>query len=166
MATHRIPIVNGFALVGANVRFEPAATNFGANDRYKHGVFVFPDTATKDVLGGSFVVPQNYVGTAAIVIVHATTATSGNVLWDFDYTAVGSSETGDPSSDQENVTSGSVAADGTARDITFTTVNLTSANLAVGDTVLFNFGRDGVNEASGIAANVYVLGLFFQYADA
>jgi hypothetical protein len=160
-----LPILGHGTLPGANVYQEPAAVNLQANDRYGHLVWVFPDTATKDVLGGTFRVPNNYVGTPVLDALWATTGTSGNVLWDFDYKAIADGESSDPSADDENATSGNIAVPGTARLYKLTSITL-SANFAAQDLVQFHFGRDGVNESSGVAASVYLAGLWFKYNDA
>lgn len=169
MAIHRIPIL-GWSCKPDNsgsVYSEPAAVNMQTNDRYPQMVWVFADTATKISLGGSFMVPKNYVGTAAIVLVWTKVGTStNNALWDFDYTAVASGESSDPSADQEAATSGLVAGSGTSLVEQVTTINLTSANLVVDDLVQFSISRDGVGETTGLATSLYLLGAFFQYADA
>ena len=168
MATFRLPILNFAAQPGSsgNVWFEPASVGFGSNDRYPHTVAVFKDTSTKDSLAGKFVVPKNYVGTPKIIVAWSTAATSGDAIFDFDYTAVGgdAAESLDPSADQQSVTV-TDAASGTARQRQECEMALTAANLAVDDEVLFNFSRDGASSDT-IAASVYVFSLFFQYTDA
>lgn len=166
MATHKIDILGFPTMPDAtgSVYPEAASTNFQANDRYPHMVWVFADTATRIKLGGSFRVPENYVGTAVVGLIWATTATSGNSDWEFDYTAIADGESGDPSADQEAVDAGAVAAPGTARLIKVTEISLTSANLAAGDLVQFAIARDG-SQSDTIAASLYLLGAYFKYAD-
>jgi len=167
MATHKANVL-GFSTLPADsdVYFEPASINFQANDRYPQLVAVFKDTSTRDTLGGSFRVPENYVGTAAIGLIWATTVTSGNVRWEFDYTAIGDGESGDPSADQETVGS-TVAVPGTARLIEVTEISLTGANFATGDLVQFVIARDGAEAgpADTAAASVYLLAAYFSYSD-
>lgn len=169
MATYRLPILAWSCLPDSNgsTYFEPASLNFGTNDLYPHMLIAFADQAAKEGLSGSFVVPQNYVGTANIVPVWSTTATSGDVVWDFEYTAVGgdAAESLDPAANQEAVT-GTDTAGGTARRRQELSIALTAGNLAAGDTVLFSFFRDGVNAADTLAATAYLFELFFEYADA
>jgi hypothetical protein len=168
MATHTIPILGAGTLpdTTASVYPEPAAINFGSNDRYPGLVFAFADTSTRIKLGVSFRVPDNYVGTAAIVLIWAVTVTSGKVVWEFDYTAVASAESLDPSADQESTASTGTTVPGTARLRATETINLTSANLAVGDWVQGAIVRDGLDTTNDTAAGVaYLFAAFFQYSD-
>ncbi len=138
------------------------------NDRYNHLVLVFNDTGTKDGIAGLFDVPQNYVDTANLVIVWTTTATTGDVDADFDYRAIGGNDTEslDPSTDQENATGNDTAPSATDERMELS-ISLTDGNFAAGDSVSYNFSRDGVTEGGGgIAAAVRVYGLFFEYNDA
>ena len=169
MATHRIPIIN-FATKPDNngdTYFEPSAINLNANDRYDHMVLAFTDQGAREGVAGKFVVPKNYVGTAKIIVVWRTTATTGDVVWDFDYRAVGgdSSESMDPTTDQETLTVTDTAS-GTARQRQECSMTATAGNFAADDEVLFNFYRDGVNASDTLAASAWVDSLIFEYADA
>lgn len=168
MATHVIPILGHGTLAdtSGSVYQEPAAVNFQANDRYPHLVWVFADTSTRLVLGGTFRVPANYVGTAKILVVWGTTVTTGKVTWEFNYTAIATGETADPSADQEAVTSTGTTVPGTARLYAEESITLTSANLAAGDTVQFGLARDGSDATNDTAAaSAYVANVYFSYAD-
>jgi hypothetical protein len=147
MTTFRLPIINGYTKPdnNGNTYFEPAAINFGSNDRYDHMLLAFTSQSAKQGIAGKFTVPKNYVGTAKIIIVWATTATSGDVAWNVAYTSVGGdgAESLDPSADQEAPSNVTDTASGTARRRMETSITLTSANLAADDEVLFNFTRDG-----------------------
>lgn len=166
MSTFRIDILGSATLPdnSGNVYAEPAAVNFQSNDLYPNSVFVFKDTATLDKLGIAFQVPQNFVGTAKIGIIWATTATSGNAVWEFDYRAIADGESGDPSTNQESVNS-TVAAPGTARLLKYTEISLTSGNFSVGDWVMGVIARNGAGSDT-IAASLYLIGAYFSYADA
>jgi len=137
-----------------------------SNDRYAQLTWVFTDTSTKLSLGGNFQVPKNYVGTANLVLVWTATATSGNVVWDFDYKAVSGNdaESLDPSSDDQNAT-GTDAAPGTTLYRMEFTIALTDGNFAVDDTIQFNLSRDGA-AADTMAAAAILIDAFFEYADA
>jgi hypothetical protein len=163
MATHILPVPLEIGTT-ADVFHEPAAINFGANDRYPVEVTVFKDTATRIGCGFKFRVPQNYVGTPKLLVEWATTATSGTADWEADYTAVADNETLDPSSDPEAVAATGTAP-GTARLREVTELTLTGSNLTAGDIVLGTLFRDGA-DADTIAASLYVFGLYFSYADA
>lgn len=165
MATYQIPILNLNTLpdTSGNVYFEPAANNLQSNDRYAQIVAVFLDTATRILLGGAFIIPQNYVGTAKVGLIWATVATTGNADWEFDYKAIADGESCDPSTDDESVRS-VVAAPGTARLTKVTEITLTSGNFAVGDRVQFSIARDGA-DADTITGSLYLLSAYFSYSD-
>lgn len=167
MATHRIPIINAFMVPKANCIAEPSSKNFSpTNKRYEHELIAFVSQTLRHGFAGKFTVPKNFVGTAKLAVVWSTTATSGDVVWDWDYRAVGgdSAESLDPSTDQESVT-GTDTASGTARQRQELLISLTSANFAVDDEVLFNFFRDAADAADTLAATAYLMSLFFEYAD-
>lgn len=169
MATHLIPILGSATLpdTSGNVYQEPQALNFQSNDRYPGMVWVFADTSTRLKLGVGFRVPDNYVGDAYIVLYWGTTATSGKVVWEFDYTAIADGETLDPSSDQESTSSTGTTVPGTARLLDVEAIALTESNFAVGDWVQGVIVRDGADTTNDTAAaSAYLLGAFFSYSDA
>jgi hypothetical protein len=136
------------------------------NDVWDHLIFTFLDTSTKDKLYGTFTVPQNYVGTAAVIPIWSTTATSGNALWEFGYRTVGGDDT--TSLDQagtEEAPTVTDAAPGAANRRMTPSIAPTSANFAAGETVEFYLARDG-SGADTIAAALQLHGLVFQFADA
>lgn len=167
MATHRIPIL-GFGAVpdtSGNVFLEPYDVK-ASNDVWDRLVVVFNDTATRLGLHGGFAVPKNYVGSASIIVVWTTTATSGDVEWDFDYRAVGGddSESLDQSGTQESVNNNDTAP-GAAHRRMECSLSLTSGNFAADDEVEFTLFRDGTDGGDTIAAAVIVFSVFFQYSD-
>jgi hypothetical protein len=167
MSTRRIPIL-GFATKpdnSGNVFFEPAAINFAANDLYHHLVAAFKDTSTKDILGGAFVVPKDYVGSPKIIALWAAIPTTGDVVWDFDYRAIADAESLDPTTHQESLTV-TTTVPGTARQRVTSSMSLTAANLAVDDVVLFHLARDGAAAGDTLAGVAYLVALLFEYTDA
>lgn len=174
MATHRIPIL-GFATRPDDTGecfFEPADLNFGSNDLARQFVLALGSALAaqptlKHGVYGVFRVPKNYVGTATLVVEWASTLTSGDVVFDFDYNAVAGdgAESLDPAAWQESVTVTDTVP-GTARRKATPTVGLTSANLAIDDIVEFFFGRDGAAGGDTLAGRAYVFEATFQYADA
>lgn len=166
MATHRPSILGPGTLPDTSGNVWPeSASQTQSNDRYSQLVWRFKDTATKISLGGNFPVPQNYVGTAKIVILWTSTVTSGNAVWGFDYTAVGGDDTEsfDPSADQESLTVTDAAPTVGLRRLEVS-ISLTSANLAAGDLVQFSLSRMG-SGADTIAGDTTIWGAFFEYAD-
>ena len=140
--------------------------NIATNDVWKNLVTVFSDTATRIGIYGTFNVPQNYVGTAKLIPVWTTTATSGDVEWDMDYRAVtgNDSESLDQTSNQESVNLNDTAP-AAAHNRMEIEITLTSGNFAAGDTVEFFFARDGTDGGDTIAASVLLFDLIFQYSD-
>lgn len=168
MATHRIPIF-GFATrpdSSGDVYLEPLDVS-GTNDQWDHFVWVLEDSGTKIGIHGSFEVPQNYVGTAVLVVVWTTTATTGDVVFDFDYRAVGGNdlESLDQAGTQEAVTVTDTAPSATLERME-AEMSLTSANLAAGDTVQFLLSRDGASASDTLAADCLVVGAYLKFADA
>lgn len=168
MAAHQIGIFswNTIPDTSGNAFFEPYTVK-ATNDTWKHLVAVFNDTATRIGFYGAFTVPQNYVGTAKLVIQWTTTATTGDVEWDFDYRAVGGDDTEslDQATAQESVNLNDTAPSAVNERMT-TTIDLTSANFAAGDTVEFGLFRDGTDAGDTIAAATQIHAALFQYADA
>lgn len=168
MATITIDILGSATLpdTSGSVYQEPAAINLQANDRYPNLVWVFTDTSTRIKLGVGFRIPDNYVTTAKIILVWATTVTSGKVVWEFDYTSIATAESSDPSTDQESTASTGTTVPGTARLLAQESITLTSANLAAGDFVEGVIVRDGADTTNDTAAaSAYLLGAYFQYSD-
>ncbi len=166
MATHRIPILSAINPdTSGNVFLEPYAIK-ATNDVWSPLVVIFNDTATRIGLHGIFNVPKNYVGTAKLIIVWTSTATSGDVVWDCDYRAVTGNDTEslDQTGNQESVTVTDTAP-GAANRRMEVSITLTSGNFAADDTVTYTFFRDGT-AADTIAAAVILFDLLFEYADA
>ena len=166
MALHRISILEA-ALpdTSGNTWFEPASISQPTNDRYPQTVARFLNSATKDGIGGHFRIPKNYVGTPKFYVLWTTTATSGDAIWDLDYTSIASSgESVDPSADQESLTV-TTAAPGTTQLTQESSMTATGSNFAVDDLVQFKVSRDGASSDT-IAADLVVYDVVFEYADA
>jgi len=168
MATFRLPILGANTVPDSSgeVFFEPYTVK-ATNDNWGHMVLIYNDSATRNGLRGAFDVPQNYVGSAAIIIHWTATATSGDVEFDFDYRAVGGDDTEslDQAAAQESVNQNDTAPSAVHERMTVT-LSLTSSNLAVGDTVLFSLFRDGTDAGDTMAAAAIVHQVLFEYADA
>jgi len=169
MATHRHPIhLHGPDSVG-NVVLAPYDID-AVNGLIPIFLWKFLDSSTRDLLHGAFQVPKNYVGTAAIVLVWLSTATSGDVLWSVDHIVAASGEDYDPSS----LTRGPLDATpqtvpGTAHLLAETSIALTDADFLADDEVRIDIARDGASGSpvSDTAAGPALLtSAAFQYADA
>lgn len=168
MATHRVNIFN-WAVVpdtSGDVFFESYAIK-ATNDVWDHLILVFNDTSTRIGVHGRFDVPENYVGTANLVLRWTSTATTGDVEWDFDYRAVGGNDTEsfDQSGTQESVNSNDTAPSA-ANERMVISISLTDANFAAGDEVQFTLFRDGTDAGDTISAAVMLFGAYFEYSDA
>lgn len=166
MATHIIPIL-GHATIpdsSGDVFQEPYSVK-ATNDLWEHMVWIFNDSGNRDGLKGIFRVPQNYVGTPAILASWTAIATSGDVEYDFDYRAVAIGESLDQATAQESVNINDTAP-GSVNLFQEASLSLTAANLAAGDLVEWEFFRDGTDAGDTMAAAAIVQGLYFSYADA
>lgn len=168
MATKRIPIL-GFGTVpdgSGDVFFEPYDIKATA-DQWKRLVAIFNDTSTRLGLRGGFTVPKDYVGAAKIIVVWTSTATSGDVEWDFDYRAVGGDDTEslDQSGTQESVNLNDTAPSA-AHERMETALALTAGNFAADDEVEFELFRDGADAGDTMAAAAIVFNVLFEYSDA
>lgn len=174
MATHRLPILNWSARPDdtGDCYLEPMDIR-ATNDVWDRMILVMGAAAAaaptvRAGVHGSFTIPKNYVGTAVLVAVWTATVTSNVVVFDFEYRAVGGSDTEslDQSGTQESVTvSTTTGTPSAAWERMETTVSLTSGNFAVDDEVTFFFARDGVDAADTKAGSALLFNLLFQYAD-
>ena len=168
MATFRLPIMGANTIPddSGEVFFEPYSIK-ATNDNWEYTVLVFNDSATRNGVRGSFDVPQNYVGTAKIIVHWTATATSGDVEFDFDYRAVGGDDTEslDQATAQETVNQNDTAPSAVNERMT-ASLTLTSGNFAAGDTVQFELFRDGTDGGDTMSAAAIVHQILFEYADA
>jgi hypothetical protein len=144
--------------------YDTAATN----DVWKNLIVRFKDPSGGQAHGiyGIFTVPQNYVGTAAVIPIWTSTATSGNCRWRLTYRTVGGDDSTslDQTSNEEQ-SSVTDAAPGAANRRLTPTISPTSANFAAGETVTFLFERNDDSSTDTMAADALLFDLIFQYAD-
>ena len=173
MATHRIPILGWSArpddtgecffepydLLATNDVWDRLVGRFGANNAaqptVRHGIH------------GGFTVPKNYVASATLVIVWTATLTSGDVVWDFEYRAVGGNdaESLDQSGTQE-ATSVTDTAPSATHERMEATIDLTDDNFVADDEVEYFLARDGTDAADTMAGSALLFQALFEYADA
>ena len=167
MATHEISLLGAQTVPDStgNVYQQPYALS-ATNDVWNHLVYVFADAGTTNYLYGECIIPQNYVGTAVVVIFWTSTATTNNVFWGFDYRAItgNDSESLDQATAVESVTVQDAAPTATDRQLRVT-VSLTSANISAGDILQFRFSRLPSNASDTMAASAYLVDLALSYAD-
>lgn len=150
-----------------NVYIEPYPVK-ATNDVWGFLVVVFADTGTRIGMRGAASVPKNYNtgGTVKIVVVWTSTATSGNVVWDFDYRGVGGndSESLDQTGNQEALTV-TDAAPGAAHRRLEALMTVTASNLAADDVLEWELFRDGANGSDTMAAAAIVVDVLLEYTD-
>lgn len=167
MTTFNLSILNHAARPDAsgNAFVEPYSVK-ATNDLFDDSVLIFNDSGTRIGFKGKFQVPLNYVGTALIRPIWTSTAVAGNIVWDFDYRAIGGddAESMDQATSQESVTVTDAAPTAVHNRLS-PTLTLTSANITAGDTVEFYFVRDGTDVADTMAAAGILFDLMFSYSD-
>lgn len=168
MATHRMSILGAGIIpdTSGNVFWETYDVK-ATNDVWDHLVVIFNDSGTDIFLYGQFDVPQNYVGSAAIIPIWTSTATTGDVVWGFEYRTVGGDDT--TSMDQAGSEQDSTVTDtapGAAHRRLTPTISPTATNFAAGETVTFRFSRDGTSVSDTMAAAAILHDLLFQWSDA
>ena len=170
------------SLLNVATRIDPAQTTdpvfpaslsqFGSNDVWDHDVLVFggnnaAQPTVRTGISGRIQVPDDYVGTAQIVFIWTATLTAGDVVWDFDYRTVAGNDANslDQAGTEEAVTVTDTAPGASLRRMEVA-VNLTSANLAAGETLQFNLYRDGADAADTMAGSALLVDALLRYADA
>lgn len=168
MATKRIPILGPGSIPdeSGDVFWEPYSVK-ATNDVWNRLVLIFNDTGTRIGIAGGFAVPKDYVDSANVVIVWTSTATTGDVEWDFDYRSVGGNDTEslDQAGTQESVNSNDTAPSA-ANERMEISIPLTDGNFAADDEVEFELFRDGADAGDTMSAAAILFNAFFEYADA
>lgn len=163
MATHRIPILQAINFDATGDCFMEPYSIKSTNAVMNHMVTIFNDAVARTGLSGKFDVPQNYVGSANLIIHWTSTAIVGTMPWDFDYRAVGGddAESLDQATFQESVSQNDTAPT-VAHNRMTATLNLTDGNFAAGDTVEFFLARP---TGGAMAAAAILHDALFEYAD-
>lgn len=174
MATRRISVLNGHskADTSGKVWAEPAAI-LGTSDAFDYLIWRIDETPDNDTalttrvgFYGQFNVPKGYVGAPVIIFVWRSTKTTGAVVFDFDYRAVGGSDA--ESLDQAGVqeaTTVTATAGSAAHERMESSLPLTAANIAADDTVQFFAGNDGGDSGDTLAGARIIEDVLFQYSD-
>ena len=128
-------------------------------------VMVYKNSGTKDGAAKSFIVPQNYVGTAKLIVYWNVNATSGNAIFDLSYlTRSDAEDMGAAATDTTDTVT--TTTDGTAFNLNTSTMTLTAGDFAAGDIVMVELFRDTANASDTLAADLMVHKIVFEYADA
>lgn len=171
MATFRIPILSMVRPDATGECFPQPYSVLATNDVFPRIIWRFGSSnvaqpSARHGLYGGFVVPKNYVGSPKAIIVWTTTLTSGNVVWDFDYRAIGGDDSESLDQTAQETLTVTDAAPSAAHERLETSVTLTAANLAVDDEVEFLLARDGADAADTMAGSAMLFSLLFEYTDA
>lgn len=175
MATRRISIYPGLLPDPADATDPPfwqPYTILATNDVWARPILRFGSNnaaqpTTRIEAHGAFAVPQDYPASptsANIIVVWTSTLTTGNVVWDVDYRAVGGDDTEsfDQTGTQETVTA-TDAAPSAANERMAVTIDLTHGNFVAGDDVQFLIARDGADASDTLAGSALLMGLYFEY---
>lgn len=150
--------------------FEPYSI-LATNDNFRHlilrcGASNSAAPTVKAGVYGKFHVPENYNtgGTVTCEVYWTSTLTSGDVVFDLDYRAIGGDDTEslDQATYQESLTVTDTAPSA-ANERQVATMTFTASNLAAGDTVEFFFGRDGAAGGDTLAGSALVHEVIFKY---
>lgn len=161
MATHQIPISINAPSADGNAF--PARVDFSPN------VQIVP-AFLKDVDGtwyGICRVPQNFVGTAKVILSLAANATTGVTRITVGTAAPADGESYDVAFTDEPAVDTTVP--GTAylrKDVTFPASGNLATTIAVGDDLIVRIVHNGTHANDTLAVDTLLVNAVFQYADA
>lgn len=171
MATHRLPIMGATVLPDStgecfmdNINNQMALVT----GLMRNLVMTFKDPSADCGFYGTFQVPQNYVGTAKIVVVGVLDGTiaATSLAFEFSYVARADDETIEAAWDQSLAFEiASLSGSGyTDEDLFELSGTLTAGNFSAGDEVFFYLKRDF--SADDFVGDAHVTGVYFEFADA
>ena len=149
---------------GGNVFFEP----YSIESTNRNGeILKFNNSGARDMIRGHFRIPDEFVSGARVKWTWSSAVVASDVRFEYDYRSVGGSdaESMDQASFQRTLTELTTAGEPSAAHERMTDqIDMTDADLAAGDTVQYEFGRD--SSADGKAGPAWVFDLEFEYQDA
>lgn len=167
MATHRLPIMGQGLMPDSTGEcfWQPVdvamtlATFAGSN-----GIMSLKDPSADTGFYGSFVVPQNYVGTAKFTVAGILDfTTGGNLQLGVEYLSLTDNEAMDAAyTDDDTFTIDSTGY--TTEDIAIASVTVTAGDFTAGDVVQYFFRREFTSDTH--VGDFHVTGLYFEYNDA
>lgn len=166
MATHKLSILgDGLKPDNSGAVYQQPYTVEDSAAVIDPLVWILEDSGTKIGLSGKFKIPENYVGTAKITVLWNANATSGAAVFDLSYLARTTGEDmGAAATDTTDTVT--TTTNGTAFNLNESSMTLTSADFAAGDTVPFEVFRDGANASDTLAVSAIIWDIVFEYADA
>lgn len=132
---------------------------------YNSQNFIFKDSGTRIGLHDSYPITSLYSSAPVLVIRWTSIATTGNIVWDFEYRVVDIGESLDQAGTQEAGLTVTDAALGTARSYQEATIALSAANFAKERLLQFTLFRDGADAADTLAADGVLWNLMFRFDD-
>lgn len=133
------------------------------NDFWPYYVTIFNDTSTDLRLYGAALSPQNLVSAPQVCVVWTSTATTGNVRWEFAYRVVSGTASLDQSTAQETVAA-NAAAPSAGMGRVESCQALTAGNFSAGATLQWRLSRLGSDTANDtMAAAAIVHDVFLRY---
>ncbi len=143
---------------------EPPASAYATLDtRNSHPTLDFDDAAASEAAVFSFVLPRNYAGGGITVSLHwaATTATSGNVIWQTSFEDFGPSQDTDSDGFATAVTWAAAAANGTSGVLTVSSQAHTNGaqidSVAAGDACRIKIERLGSNGSDTMSGDAELM---------
>lgn len=144
---------------------EPPASNYATLDiRNAHPCLDFDDT-TDETAQWTDVLPRNYAGGGVTVTLFwaASTATTGNVVWDAQFERLEDEGTDIDADSFAAVQSATAAAPGTSGAVQYTTIAFTHGaqmdSVAAGELFRVRVSRDANNGADTMTGDAELLGL-------
>ncbi len=143
---------------------EPPATNYATLDtRNSHPTLDYDDSAASEAAVFSFVLPRNYNGSGITVYLHwaATSATTGNVIWQTSFEDVGTAQDTDSDGFATAVTLAAAACSGTSGVCVITSQAHTNGaqidSLAVGELGRIKVERLGSNGSDTMSGDAELM---------
>lgn len=123
------------------------------------------DPDTDEHLFWTFAMPSDYSSGGSLVVLWRTTATSGNVVWAGQVSAVTAADADTPLEHAwSTAATATSAANGTeASRLVSASITLNMDSAAAGDLVSLNFSRDANNAADTCTADAILMALRFDY---
>lgn len=164
-----IPLPIGIFRPSTSGVYVPSYDQVATNDLWDFPVLAFIDNSAKESAHAALVLPDDFPATPSAVsfdVSWTSAVTTGNFQIDIDYRVVGGNDTEslDQATVQEALTVADVAPSVAHRRLL---VNLAATasnfNSAASKVLELTLSRDGVDEVTSIAGEVFVVGLLLKF---
>ena len=171
MATHRISILGPNTALEAGVAYDLVGAYITATNEVGNQLsMVLADGGSDIGFYGDFEVPQNYVGSAAIIvkgILDGSPGSSDTLGFAVKGLAIADNEASDQAYSSEDTASATIGSSGGSysdEDIYEDSITLSNFSFSVGDRALFYFYLD--TSGTSYTGNFLLLDVMLEYADA